>query len=803
MWYTLNRSFAVARGHINLLRQIRYLIVFWFMGLTMGTTADGLASKYWVHRDDLFHEGRDIPPYCDGAYREPNLILQSDGGSFNGRIRAHADSVLYREKGETVLTGNVRLAERGRQIHTEIAILDRATERVSIPEGATFFEPGLVIGVAQADVNLANDAAVMEATEFVLFEPEIRGNADRIERIGTKLVLEGTSLTRCRPDRRAWSFRAKTLELDEKGVFAVARKAKIDVFGVPVVAVPRFRFPSRDARASGFLFPSVGYGSNDGVDISLPYYLNLAPNYDVTLTPRVMTDRGVEAAMEFRHKSLWTESGINASILPSDDQYNGILTREDFRRSATTETFNSANRWMLGIKHHGRVGRFRTHVDYSSVSDLDYYADLGTDIESTSRYALERRAELSYWGNELTASLRFQRFQLLETPARAYERLPEFEASYSKRLGRLFLSVDAAWARFDLDRSPEELLEGIRGDRIHLEPEIRLPMSRSWGFLTLAGRVRHTQYDLRGAQRDSRGRKNRTLGMASADAGLMFDRDARFRGTDVVQTLEPRLFYLYQEYEDQDDLPRFDSGPMAIRYTQLFGTNRYVGLDRIIDANQIALGVTSRLMGSGDGREYMRLNIGSIVYLSDRRTTLFGEPTTRESAASSEIVGSTRVHFNPRASTTTHVAWDPTDNSVREAGVSFDFRRNERQLYHIGYRRFASQDVEQTDLGLYWRLSPHWYVFGRWNRDWRYGRNVDSFAGLEYIDCCIQIRAMWRNHVVVRDNRRVSDAQVEQGVLLQVVFRGLAGFGGRVESLLSNGIRGYGKESVDNDGMFF
>ncbi len=773
------------------------------MGLSIGLTADDLASKFWIHRDDLFHEAGEIPPYCEGAYREPNLILQSDVGLIGGQIRARADSVVYREQGDSMLTGNVRLAERERRIHTEVAILDRGAKHVSIPDGATFFEPGVVIEAARAEVNLDNDTAVMEATEFVLFEPEIRGHADRIERIGNKLVLEGTSLTRCRPGRGAWSFRAETLEMDENTVFAVARKARIDVFGVPVVSVPRFRFPSRDARVSGFLFPTVGYGSNDGIDIALPYYLNLAPNYDATLTPRLMTDRGVEAAMEFRHKTRWTDAGINASILPSDDQYNGTLTRDDFHRNGTAETFNSANRWMLGIKHHGRVGRFRTHVDYSSVSDLDYYADLGADISTTSRYALDRRAELSYLGNDLTANLRFQRFQLLETRASPYERLPEFEASYSKHVGRLSFSVDAAWARFDLDQDPEELMEGIRGNRIHLEPEIRFPMSRSWGFLNLTGRVRHTEYDLRGVRLDGGSRKNRTLGMASADAGLMFDRETRFRGTEVVQTLEPRLFYLYQEYENQDDLPRFDSGPLAFRYPQLFQTNRYAGLDRIIDANQIAVGVTSRVMGSRDGREYVRLNIGSIVHFSDRRTTLFGEPTTYETAASSEIVGSSRVRFSPRASTRAHIAWNPTDNSVGEAGLSFDFRRNTRQVYHLGYRRFVSQDIEQTDLGLYWKLSPHWYVFGRWNRDWRHGRNVDSFAGLEYVNCCLQIRAMWRNYAVVRDNQRLSDAQREQGVLIQMVFKGLAGFGGRVESLLSNGIRGYGKENGYNDGMFF
>ena len=773
------------------------------MGLSIGTTAGGLPSKFWVHRDHLLQDGTDVPAHCDGGYREPTQLLESDSASLGGQIRVRADSIVYREQGDSVLTGNVRLTHSGRSIHTELAILDSDTDRVSVPNGATFFEPGIVIDAARGEVNLGDDRAVMEETEFVLFEPEIRGKADRIERVGSKILLEGTSLTRCQPGRAAWRFHAEALEMDENAVFAVARKAKIDMFGVPVVYLPRFRFPAGDARVSGFLFPTLGYGSDDGVDIALPYYLNLAPNYDATLTPRLMSERGVEAAVELRHKSRWTESGINASILPGDDQHNGTWARKDYFGNGVAGAFDPADRWMIGIQHQGRFGPFRTHVDYSSVSDSDYYSDLGTELEITSRYALERRAELGYLGNNLTARLRLQRFQLLETRAPPYERIPEFEASYSRRLGRLSFSLDAAWARFDLDEVPKQLTDRVRGSRTHLEPEIRFPLARSWGFLNLTGRIRHTRYDLRDAQVVGGSRKSRTLGMASADAGLLFDRQTRFRGMDVVQTIEPRLFYLYQEYENQDDLPRFDSGPLAFRYTQLFRTNRYAGLDRIIDANQLALGITSRILGGHDGREYVRLNVGSIVHFSDRRTTLLGEPTAYESAATSEIVGSSRVHFSPRASTSAQVVWDPSGNTVSEAGLSFDFRRTSRQLYHLSYRRFVPQDIEQTDLGVYWRLRPNWYVFGRWNRDWRYGRNVDSFAGLEYVNCCLQIRAMWRKYVVVRDNRALDDTPLNQGVFIQVVFKGLAGFGGRVESLLSNGIRGYGKEEGDDDGMFF
>jgi LPS-assembly protein len=773
------------------------------MGLSIGISADGLPSSLWVHQDDLVLEGTNIPAHCEGAYREPKLSLATDGRLIDGHIQARADSVVYREQGDSVLTGNVRLAERERRVHTELAILGGQADRVSIPDGATFFEPGIVIEAVRGEMNLTDDRAVMEGTEFVLFEPEIRGRADRIERIGNKLVFEGASLTRCQPDREVWVFRAKSLEMNKDAVFATAHKAKVEVFGIPVVAVPRFRFPSREARVSGFLFPTIGYGSDDGVDIGAPYYANLAPNYDATLTPRIMTERGVEAAVELRHKSRWTESRINASILPSDNQYNGRWTREDFFRNGITQTFDSADRWMLGVNHEGRLGRLRTHIDYAAVSDMDYFSDLGTDIEFTSRYALERRAELGYLGNNLTAWLRLHRFQLLETRAQPYERKPEFEVSYSRRLGPLGLSLDATWARFDLDHRTDQLDARIRGDRFHLEPEIRFPMTRAWGFLNFTGRMRHTRYDLRGVRPESETRKDRTLGMATADAGLMFDRRTRFRGNDVMQTIEPRLFYLYQEYENQDDLPRFDSGPLAFRYTQLFRSNRYAGLDRIVDANQLAVGITSRVMGNRDGREYARFNIGSIVHFSDRRTTLWGEPSTYESAATSEIVGSSRIQISSRASASAHAVWDPSEDAVGEAGFSFDFHRNSRQVYHLSYRRYVPQDIEQTDLGVYWRLSRHWSVFGRWNRDWRYGRNVDSFAGLEYANCCVQIRAMWRNYVVVRDNRPFDNAQLEQGVLLQMVFKGLAGFGGRLESLLSNGIRGYGKENGEDDGMFF
>ena len=276
--------------------------------------------------------------------------------------------------------------------------------------------------------------------------------------------------------------------------------------------------------------------------------------------------------------------------------------------------------------------------------------------------------------------------------------------------------------------------------------------------------------------------------MASVDGGLFLERD--LRGGAWTQTLEPRLYYLYQSYAAQDELPRFDAARLTFAYRQLFRDNRFAGLDRFGDADQVSAGLTSRLLTAANGRELIAASVGAIGYRKDRRVTLVGRPGNQETQPTSALAGELRGALGPVRVATT-LAWNPHDGALDEAGIRVSYRRGARRLLNFGYRRRAVNNIDQTDLSLHWPVARQWSVFGRWNHDWRFGQTIETFAGFGYASCCLDVKVLWHRTVDTPRNRLQPDLAKDSGVLLQLVFRGLAGFGTKVDSRLARGIKGY------------
>ena len=756
-----------------------------------------LAAQFWRNRPELVASNMDLPSYCGGAYveREFEYPLTIDSSTYV--IVARAGRLHGTLDGTIDLIGDVTLQQGNRHLATDVVAVDHPRNTAAMPNTATLVEPGIAMRGVDGMIDFADGRARMNDAEFVLFDAHMRGTSAVLEKRAATLRLTRTSLTSCRPSRDTWLFSARQVDIDDGDVFATARGAALQVLGVPLFYTPYLRFPITDERVSGFLFPAFGYGDDDGVDLALPYYLNLAPNYDATITPRVMTRRGVGAELEFRVKNGWSDSQIGGAFLADDDQYDGTLSREDFiAEGGVPADFVPADRWLFGFEHDGRFGPWSTLVDYVSVSDIDYYSDLGSDLDITSQVSLERRGELQYAKGGLFARVWAQSFQILEDRPEPYRRLPEFNATYIREVGPLSMSLGGAWTRFDRQSHPQlSGLNLITGDRLHLEPRIQLPLRRPWGFLTVTGGGRYSAYNLEDDPAGDPSEPERSVGLASVDGGLIFDRDTHYFGEDAVQTLEPRVYYLYQEYVDQDDLPRFDSGRLTFRFTQLFRNNRFSGLDRIGDADQVSVGLTSRFISSDTGSQRARFDIGTIIHMRDRRVTLNGDLTDDEFTKTSEIVGAAQFRLGDHFKGTANVLWDASENEIDEAGMSLGWSSERRRVLHVGYRRQVSRNIDQTDLGIYWPLNERVSFIGKWNHDWQFGQNVESFAGLEYASCCLQVRAVWRKFIVTPGNRIVEEALDDEGIVVQFVFRGLAGFGNKLDSLLSRGIRGYRPEN--------
>ncbi len=781
------------------LRLVVGLSLLWPACLLAAESGTGLAWSYWEPVASLPPaRAALLPPFCEGRYRAQALPYPESVDDADMPVVADADQAAYWIDGEVELRGNVVVQRGNRSLRTDSVTLDRNSRQGTASGAVTLEEPGLVMQGDRGDINLDTYAATLTDVEFLLLEGSMRGTADALRRdeAGT-LSLDDGSFTRCEPGNDTWRISASSVQVEEDDNWGTARNAVVRVGNVPVFYTPYIRFPVNDERQSGFLFPNLGYSSSDGVDVSLPYYLNLAPNYDATIMPRYIGDRGAGLEGEFRHLSGWEETTFSGAFLPKDDLFDGTLSRDDFdalrEAGEISGEFDPADRWLYAMDHTGEIGPLRTRVDYTAVSDRDYFRDLGSDLGVNSDVELERRGEISYSAGGFYAQLWAQRFQRLdEVTVEPYQRLPQLDLSYLGQLiGPLEFSLSTQAVTFERKNDDLVGIDAAVGDRIHVEPRLRLPLSWPWGFVTLAGGYRYTTYDLRDMPEALDDQPDRGIGIGSADAGLFFEREFSAFGTGLVQTLEPRIFYLYQEYEDQSEIPRFDASELTFGYSQLFRDNRFSGLDRIGDANQVSVGMTTRFVNAFDGREYLRFSVGEIFYFEDRRVTLAGPPGDDQQHDTSELAAEVSAALAGAWRLTSNMVWDHHDSEMDELGAALQYRRDNRHIFNLGYRKRSEQDIDQTDVSLYWPVSRHFAVLGRWNYDVESGRTIEGFAGFEYNNCCWQVRVFGRRFINSPSGRITEDLDQDKGIFLQVVFKGLSGFGNKVENILGRGIRGY------------
>ncbi len=761
-----------------------------------------LAERYWVPRTRLNPEQLlEMPDYCAGEYQAPADLAVPVGGVPDA-IYAQANAVEMVIDKQADLTGGVRIVQGNRRLLTDSASIDLVTRQVQMDHPVEVQDSDVVLTGRSAVADLKTKAATLQDAEYLLLAPAMRGTAASIEQspAGDKTMLDGR-FTRCEPGNRNWSFSSSSLHVEEGSPFAVAQGAVLRIRDVPVMYLPYVSFPVNDERLSGWLFPTVGYSDDDGFELSAPYYLNLAPNYDATITPRFLSERGVGLEAEFRHLASWGSSTIGGALLPKDDDFDGTFDREDFDELFPGQKFKPADRWLLNLGHQGSVGRLRTLVDYTAVSDRDYFRDLGSDLSVSSQVELERRAQVSFDEGPFNARLMVQRFQGIDQQftLETYQRMPALDLGYQPDtisvLGLPFdLSVVSQFTRFDRDTSRLSGLNAVVGRRAHVEPRLEMPLEWSFGFVKLTSGYRFTRYDL---DADDAGLANydesrtRRIGYGSLDAGLFFDRNVRLFGRDLVQSLEPRAYYLRQGYEAQSSIPLFDTTPLTFSYSQLYRDNRFAGLDRFGDANQLSTGVTTRFVDRESGQEYFRASIGEIWYFKDRRVGIGAGVPPGQRQSTSALAAEIAANFGGGWSATGSMIWDPHDGQVDEGSLGLQFRPDARHIVNLGYRNQLLAEVEQTDLSFYWPVSKHYGVIGKWNYDLVSGRTIEAFGGVEYNDCCVQLRLLARRFVDSPSAALIDSVEGDNGIFVQIVLKGLAGFGNRVENVLTRGIPGY------------
>lgn len=696
----------------------------------------------------------------------PLVKIETPGGVVTGEADAME---LDRANRLTHFRGHAVLEQPGNRLLSNEIDYDRQREHAVVPGPLFLQQPDMKLTARRGDYYPKTHKGALEQVDYRLLQPRARGKSAKVDLIDQKHThYHQISYTTCPPGNHGYLLRAKEMKVDRVKQEARLQHVTLSFQGLPIFYSPWLSVPLDHGRHSGFLPPTFGLTSNNGWDLTVPYYFNLAPNYDATLLPRYISQRGLLLGGEFRFLTQKHNGKLLAEVLASDRKRTGSGLRGAFHAQT------HSNLWQ------GWYG----DLDINWVSDHNYLRDLGRSLSVTSTSFLRNRGALSYHNREWDLLLELRHYQTLDQnipPAsRPYSLLPRFSAVWEHDQGPAGTAL-----RFEGELVHFHRSSSTSGQRIDLLPRVALPLEKSWGYLEPALSLRYTGYNLsnRGAGQSSS--PQRFLYSFTLDGGLYFDRPTHILGHDTTITLEPRLFYTYTPYHNQDDLPLFDTGLFDFTFDNLFRGNRFNGPDRVGDANQIAVGLTSRALENADGRELLRASLGQIYYLRDRRVQLHPDDPATTSGNSSFIAEATSEAFRNwllRAA----LQYDPHANGtkIRQGLAQATWHGKDGARFHISWRR-REPLLEQTDVAAIWPIGEHFSVIGRWYYSMQENRTVEAVAGLEYRSCC------WRARTVLQHFLNGPAGTYNDGIYFEFEFKGLGVLGNNIDDFLKRTIYGY------------
>ena len=767
----------------------------------------------------------------------------SDIAADDHRIHIDSDDAVLDADGNAVLNGRVKVRQDARSVTSDSVTYDEKSGRVAVKGGVDFEDPKLRVRSVTGSYDI-NGAANFDQANFQLMDRLGRGSAKDVDVLPDgKLALTQVRYTSCPVGNEDWMLQVSSINLDTKLQEGVAHHVTMRFKDVPIFYTPYISFPLGDERKSGLLFPSFGHSGSNGFELEVPYYFNLAPNYDLTLTPGLLSARGVQLAGQFRYLGASSHGQIDTTFLPNDAQEHG--DRSYLRFTDITD-------FKKGM---------RFDADIANVSDHNYFEDFAVGSDQTSVTFLERRADFLYYDDAWRVRGELQNFQTIDitvptacngtaastVPAafcdqRPYSRVPRIQANAQWPVpGTHFeLALDSEAVNFLREIGPT-------GVRFNVAPELRWSTRGPGYFFEPAIGYDFTQYDLKDASIGTPSTPTRTLPYARVDTGLVFERDTGSQG-QRTQTLEPRVAYSYVPYRNQDELPIFDTGLPDLNLTELFRTNRYVGEDRIGDANQVALALTTRLFDHVSGAQYLSATIGQIRYFSIPRVGLpqeanlqslgqtlvtipgvnplalpgqalvnsrgqilmaipgqyvsglpsqtfatAGSGQTAELFPASDLVADVSVTAYKHFSFNFDYLWNPYTSQTDKSEVSLQYRPDPTRVVNIGYRfqqNVLNQQVilKQWDGSFAWPIAGHWNTVGRWVYSLQEPKQtIEQVAGFEYKSCC------WKIQVVQRRYLRVTNgaAGLDTSIALQLELTGLSSVGKPANTFLEREIRGY------------
>lgn len=698
----------------------------------------------------------------------PALALKPPPDSQATPIFVSAERIQGHQNAEIEAEGGVELRKQGQSVQADYLRYDSREDEVFARGNVVIEQRGDVMRGTELRLKLEERQGYMTAPVYQLGEQHARGDAAKVLFQGKDLTeLQQARYTTCPVGTDDWFLRASQLELDRSTEVGTAHHTSVVFKDVPLLYMPWMTFPLTDKRKSGFLAPNFGSTGNSGMEISLPYYWNIAPNRDATLTPRLLSKRGLQLNTEFRYLEPSFAGQADVEWLPSDSVAN-------------------RDRYALVLKQQHDFGQgWGGALNLNKVSDDNYYRDLSTHIAATSQTNLPREGVLTYTTNTWAFAGRVQRFQTLQDPlaplVEPYERVPQLQ------LNGAWLDMRGLDATLGSEFVYFHHPQLTSGKRLVFYPNLSLPLIRGYGYLTPKIGWHYTQYALDenpAALPDS----TRSLPILSVDSGLTFERLAEYRGQNFVQTLEPRLYYVYIPYRDQSRLPNFDSAEADFNLAQIFSENQFSGSDRINDANQVTLALTSRLLEPESGRERLRATVGQRYYLRDQRVTL---SSPARSAGSSDLLAAVGGQIAPSWSLDGTVQYNASQSQTERLGIGARYQPETGKVLNLSHR-FIRGNLEQIDVSGQWPLVSRWSGVGRWNYSLRDRQILEGLAGLEYNGGC------WATRLVMH-RLTTATTQVSNSIFVQLELYGVSRIGSNPLDVLQRNISGYVKPSEIRD----
>ena len=663
------------------------------------------------------------------------------------------------------MSGGVLLRRGNKLAAAEQARFDAEQRAVYLEGDVRYEDPGTQVKSDSAEFAYDSGRIQFKGAEFSLGASNGRGAASNIliNQQG-ELKLDDVRYTTCPPGSNDWELKAADIDLDTRKGVGTARNIKLEFQDIPILYAPYISFPLGDARKSGILTPEVGGSGRSGNEVRVPFYWNIAPNYDATITPRLLTDRGLQLQTEFRYLTERNNGVATAQYLPDDS----LINDSRFLGSLTHRTLFE-NGW-------------RNRIDFREVSDSQYFEDLGGSLSASSTTHLNRRVRFDWQSDTMSFFGQVQDYQTLDEailPAdEPYRRLPQvvFRGYWPDRFMGLAASVDSELVNFDRD-------VGVTGWRVNVAPRLELPVERPGWFFNPAVSWDYTAYQLDDTLPGAENDPSRGVPIGSVDSGLVFERIVGDgNGSRRIQTIEPRVLYVHVPFRDQAGVPVFDTIMPDLNLVQLFRRNRFLGVDRIGDTDQVSFGVTSRILDVASGKELVTATIGQTRYLSDREVTLPGQSVAN--LESSDYIAEVRFLLYEHLNFDFGHQWSTGESGTTQSEARLQYRPTTNKILNLSYR-FRRDSLEQGDLSWSWPVSSQWNFVGRYNFSFRDREALEQFFGLEYESCCWGLRLVSRRHISTRDGTRDSSFG------LQLVLKGMTSVGTAADKLLERGILGY------------